>query len=322
MYSAIAMNLICALATAQLGAHVQDESSISNRILCGDIDYAEFEIRNQGQRLEHFHVSYEVNVWLKIRTSEVRDFIFRTDVFDWMVFESARPLKPKASSFEVVLLAPWLKLQDPVFDVEALQTISQASADSNLPHQDLAFVCEYRIYPKTYEGKEEARTAEFIFNRIQKVKGYVLLKKPRVEYLYFSPLDVEINKEYDYNGRLGPQYKQARSRGATQYERMMPVDWNFFGVPLNNFYRVPEHFDELVTQLNPESRLYRLCKLVHMANDWVQTPDGDERTRKEQLMLGYASQGGKIESKYLTTKIQQLIATKALEYGAYVAPIR
>ena len=322
MHSTIAVGLLCIFATAQLGVRVSKESGSADPLLCGDIDYAEIEVFNTGQQTEHFELGYIVNVEMRIRKVELKTEIYISGFEGELLRKNAPSLRPNASALEFVLLPPWLQLQDPVFDVDGLQTISQAAADSNLPQHDLDFEYGFRIFTNVYAGErfQPAKTHEIRGG--SKIKGYVLLKKPRVEYLYFSPLDVEINKEYDYNGRLGPQYKQARSGGATQYERMMPVDWNFFGVRLNNFYRVPEHFDELVTQLNPQSRLYRLCKLIHMANDWVQTPDGDERTRKEQLMLGYASQGGHIESKYLTTKIEKLIATKALECGDYVAPNR
>jgi len=101
---------------------------------------------------------------------------------------------------------------------------------------------------------------------------------------------------------------------------MKPVDWHFFDLPLNWYYRDTKHFAKLVTQLNPESKLYRVCRLIQMANEWVLTPNGDRRVEKEKQMLDYAAKGGPVEREFLTTKVNALIATKALEYGPYVPP--
>ncbi len=54
-----------------------------------------------------------------------------------------------------------------------------------------------------------------------------------------------------------------------------------FGLPLEWEYYDGKKLAELRAAIEPESKLSKLLTLVKLFNDWVHTPNGAERDRKE-----------------------------------------
>jgi hypothetical protein len=322
------MNILFILLLAQVGLQSHFRVDFAPYILAGDVIYAKACVVNRTDHAIQFGLDYRIKVGLTWQGIEMVGQVATNDRLGWGTTDPPT-VKPNEMGCELVVFAPWLVFQERPFDgVPRLQAIVAADIDRSVRHPESFGILCTNTPMMLKEGEWDILSAEVHGKGLGcNFERYVLDAKPDVHHLYFSRSDTEINDEYGYNGRLGPPHDQARSRGATQYDRMMPVDWHFFEIPLNYYYRVPEHFDKLVTQLNPQSKLYRVCRLVQMANEWVQAPDGEERLRKEQQMLAYAGQrrGGQggspsIESEFLTNKVKQLIATKERERGPYVPP--